>query len=239
MKKILLLISCCLFALTSCEIDNYEAPNASIHGSIIDGKTSELVGMDVQEGGELKVVELGFENPQDQSWRIMNTGEYRNDLVFAATYDIRMENNNCYAFVEKDVVVKKGDNTKDFKVTPYIRIKNPKIEKNGNQIVATFSLEGGKGDEKLASLQLFAFSDMWVGNSVKFRLSGGTDKVDFGIPVDIDSSQTYTLTIDIAANQSSFKYTGKNYYFRIGAKADIPNVGTIRYNYSALVAIPF
>ena len=48
--------------------------------------------------------------------------------------------------------MKKGDNTKDFKVTPYIRIKNPKIEKNGNQIVATFSLEGGKGDEKLASL---------------------------------------------------------------------------------------
>ena len=44
MKKILLLISCCLFALTSCEIDNYEAPNASIHGSIIDGKTGELVG---------------------------------------------------------------------------------------------------------------------------------------------------------------------------------------------------
>lgn len=56
MKKILLMISCCLFALTSCEIDNYESPNASIHGSIIDEKTGELVGMDVQDGGELKVV---------------------------------------------------------------------------------------------------------------------------------------------------------------------------------------
>ena len=80
---------------------------------------------------------------------------------------------------------------------------------------------------------------MWGGNSVKFRLSGGTGKGGFGISVDLDSSQTYTVAIDIAANQSSFKYTGKNYYFRIGAKADIPNVGTIRYNYSALVAIPF
>ena len=70
MKKILLMISCCLFALTSCEIDNYESPNASIHGSIIDEKTGELVGMDVQDGGELKVVELGFANPQTQSWKI-------------------------------------------------------------------------------------------------------------------------------------------------------------------------
>ena len=68
------MISCCLFALTSCEIDNYESPNASIHGSIIDEKTGELVGMDVQDGGELKVVELGFANPQTQSWKIMNTG---------------------------------------------------------------------------------------------------------------------------------------------------------------------
>ncbi|CAK7023346.1 DUF3823 domain-containing protein [Bacteroides rodentium] len=239
MKKILLLISSCLFALTSCEIDNYEAPNASIHGSILDAQTGELVGMDVQDGGELRVVELGFENPQTQSWRLMNTGEYRNNLVFAATYDIRMENNNCYPFVEKDVVVKKGDNTKDFKVTPYIRIKNPKIEKNGNQIVATFSLEGGKGDEKLSSIQLFAFSDMWVGNIVKFGLSGGTDKMDFAPAIDIDPSQTYRLAIDIDANKSSFKYTGKNYFFRIGAKADIPSVGTIRHNYSPLVSISF
>lgn len=239
MKKILLMISCCLFALTSCEIDNYEAPNASIHGSIIDAQTGELVGMDVQDGGELRVVELGFDNPQTQSWRIMNTGEYRNNLVFAATYDIRMENNNCYAFEEKDVVVKKGDNTKDFKVTPYIRIKNPKIEKNGTQIVATFSLEGGKGDEKLSSIQLFAFSDMWVGNIVRFSLTGGTDKMDFAPAIDINPSQIYTLAIDVAANQSSFKYTGKNYFFRIGAKASVPNVGTIRHNYSPLVSIPF
>ena len=219
MKKILLMISCCLFALTSCEIDNYESPNASIHGSIIDEKTGELVGMDVQDGGELKVVELGFANPQTQSWKIMNTGEYRNNLVFAATYDIRMENNNCYAFKQEGVVVKKGDNTLDFKVTPYIRIKNPRTEKN--------------------VLQLFAFSDMWVGNIVKFGLSGGTDKIAFDEPIAIDPAKTYTLTIDVAANQSAFKYTGKNYFFRIGAKASIPDVGTIRYNYSPLVEIPF
>ena len=239
MKKILLMISCCLLALTSCEIDNYESPNASIHGSIIDEKTGELFGMDVQDGGELKVVELGFANPQTQSWKIMNTGEYRNNLVFAATYDIRMENNNCYAFKQEGVVVKKGDNTLDFKVTPYIRIKNPRIEKNGNQIVATFSLEGGKGNEKLSDLQLFAFSDMWVGNIVKFGLSGGTDKIAFDEPIAIDPAKTYTLTIDVAANQSAFKYTGKNYFFRIGVKASIPDVGTIRYNYSPLVEIPF
>ena len=86
---------------------------------------------------------------------------------------------------------------------------------------------------------MFALSDMWVGNIVKFGLTGDTDKIDFSTPIDIDPSETYTLTIDVAANQSSFKYTGKNYYFRIGAKASISNVGTIRHNYSPLVSIPF
>lgn len=48
MKKILLFVSCFLFALTSCEIDNYEGPDASIHGSILDEQTGELVGSDME-----------------------------------------------------------------------------------------------------------------------------------------------------------------------------------------------
>ena len=238
MKKLTLLVPSCLLALTSCEIDNYEAPNASIHGSILDEKTNELIGTDIQECG-LTVVELGFDNPENQSWKIMNTGEYRNNMVFAAEYNIRFENGNCYPFEEKNVLVKKGDNTKDFKATPYIRIINPKIEKNGNKMIATFSLEGGKGNEKLASVQLFAFSDQWVAHSIRFGLSSGTDVQNFSPAIDIDPAQTYTLTIDLDKDAGSFKYTGKNYYFRIGALASVDGVGTVRHNYSPLVVVPF
>lgn len=238
MKKIALLISCCLLALTSCEIDNYEAPNASIHGSILDEKTGELIGTDILECG-LTVVEQGFTNPENQGWKIMNTGEYRNDMVFAGTYDMRYENGNCYPFSENDVVVKKGDNTKDFKATPYIRILNPSITKNGNSVTATFSIEGGKSEVKVKELQLFAFSDIWVAHSVRFSLTSGTDAVKFDPAEDIDSSKTYTLTIDLQADEASFKYTGKNYYFRIGALADVSGVGTVRHNYSPLVSIAF
>lgn len=238
MKKITLLVSCCLFLLMSCEIDNYDGPNASIHGSILDAQTGELIGTDIQEC-DLKAVELGFTNPESQSWKISNTGEYRNDMIFSGTYDIRFENGNCYAFSENDVVLKKGDNTKDFKATPYIRVKNPSITKSGNTVTATFSLEGGKNEVKLASIQLFAFSDMWVGHSIRFSLTSGTDAESFDPVINIDPSQSYTLTIDLDKDSSFFKYTGKNYYFRIGALASVPNEGTIRHNYSPLVVIPF
>ena len=59
-------------------------------------------------------------------------------MVFAATYDVRFENCNFYPFEIKDFVINDGDNFYDFKVTPYLRIKNPDIVKNGNVITATF-----------------------------------------------------------------------------------------------------
>lgn len=236
MKKILLFVSCCLFALTSCEVDNYDGPDASIHGSILDEQTGELVGSDMENGNAIKVREQGFSKPTDQTWYITNTGEYRNNMVFAATYDVRFENGNFYPFAIKDFVVKSGDNTYDFKVIPYIRIKSSKIEKNGNVITATFSLEGGKPEVKLKEIQLFAFSDMWVGNNVKLTLNGGTNKRTFSPTVAINTTETYTLTINLDDNKDVLKYS-KDYYFRIGAMADVSGVGTVRYNYAPLAVI--
>ena len=236
MKKILLFVSCFVFALTSCEIDNYEGPDASIHGSILDEQTGELVGSDMENGNAIKVREHGFTNATDQTWYITNTGEYRNNMVFAATYDVRFENGNFYPFEVKDFVVKSGDNVYDFKVIPYIRVKSPKVEKNGNVITATFSLEAGKQEVKLKEIQLFAFSDMWVGNNVKLTLNGGTDKQVFSPSTAINSADIYTLSIDLGQNADVLKYS-KNYYFRIGALADVSGVGTVRHNYAPVVVI--
>ncbi len=238
MKRILILLSCAAFLFAGCQVDNYDAPDAQVYGSFLDEKTGELVGTDIENGNSIIVVEQGFENPSNQYWNIKNTGEYRNNLVFSAMYDIKFENCNFYPFSQNDVKIKKGENKLDFTVTPYIRVVNPSIVKENGKIVAKFRLEAGKSEVRLNSVQLFAFSDMWVGNSVKYSLSGGTDKQSFE-NIAINSSTEYTLTIDLAENKNSFKYTGKNYYFRIGALASVSGVGTVRHNYSPLVAIPF
>ncbi|WP_321330665.1 DUF3823 domain-containing protein [uncultured Bacteroides sp.] len=236
MKKILIIISCCLFALTSCEIDNYDGPNASFHGSIKDAETGELVGTDIQNGSSIEVYEHGFTNPAAQYWAIKNTGEFRNDLVFAATYDIVFENGNFYPFTVKDFVLKSGDNSHDFEVTPYIRVKNANVIKADGIITATFSLAASKPEVKVKEIQLFAFSDQWVGNNVKFSITGDNCKKVFSPSEEIGTSKTYTLSIDLNENSNIFKYS-KNYYFRIGALADVSGVGTVRHNYAPLVVI--
>jgi hypothetical protein len=42
--------------------------------------------------------------------------------------------------------------------------------------------------------------------------------------------------MDIAANATLFP-AGRDYFFRIGALASVPNVGTIRHNFSPNVKI--
>lgn len=237
MKKISIAFVIGLLAVTACTKDNYDAPDAKIHGRFLDAATGELVGTDIQNGNSIKVIEQGFEgHSQTQTWNVKNTGEYRNDLVFAATYDVTLADGNFFPMKE-ELVVKKGDNEHDFKVTPYLRVINPSITKNGNIVTATFSLEAGRSDVKVSSVRLFAFSDMWVGNNVCYNPTGGTDRQDLG-GISVDGTK-YTLTIDTSANKASFKYTNKNYYFRIGALASVSGVGTVRHNYSPLVVIRF
>ncbi len=242
MKKILrIFILACIVFTTSCEIDNYEGPDATITGKFLDSATGELVGTDIRNGNEIGVYELGWASESRQAWYIKNTGEYTNNMVFASTYRIEFTNCNFYPFVVDDFVVNKGDNTHDFTVTPFIRVKNPSItyDSTTKTVKATFSLEAGGSDVSLSEIRLFAFTDMWVGNYIKFGISNEDcyKKASGGaISSQINPSTQYELTMKVDDNSNFFEYT-RNYYFRIGALANVPDVGTIRHNYSPLVVL--
>ena len=258
MKRLLnlFLLSCCLFTLVSCDmfkIDNYEAPNASIFGKMKDSVTGEAVETDIQNGTAIRAFELGWiENPTSRTWVVKQNGEYRNDMVFAGRYDLEIINGNVFPItgdnIIKDFEIRKGDNHYDFTVTPYIRIKNTNIQKNENVITATFNLEAGDSSVKLSSINLYAFTDIYVGEFVKFDLADPDKEPDaswipsysktFDTSIDISSATTYTLTIDVSEYTKYFKYK-RNYYLRVGALADVSGVGTIRYNYAPYVVINF
>lgn len=231
----------CVVLATSCEIDNYDGPDATITGKFLDSETGELVGTDIRDGNEIGVYELGWTSESRQTWYVTNTGEYTNNLVFASTYRLEFTNCNFYPFVVNDFVLNAGDNMHDFTVTPFIRIKNPSITYDSatKTVKATFNVEAGGNDVTLSEIRLFAFTDMWVGNYIKFGITNEDcyKKVSSeAISSEINPSTQYELTINVDDNASSFEYT-RNYYFRIGALANVPDVGTVRYNYSPLEVI--
>jgi hypothetical protein len=241
----LFIVAVAILALSSCDlfkIDNYEGPNASFNGGIRDVKTGELVETDVQNGSRLQFQELGY--PTGLLTRVvMQNGEFRDDLFFAGSYSIDFNACNFYPFFVDEVVVKKGNNTMDFQVTPYIRVKNTNIVKEGNTIKATFALEAGKDEVRLSHVCLYVHTDIYVGDQVTtFTPAGTAYSQSFSPAKVINGSETYTLTLDLTdeANKKYFQYE-RNYYFRVGAMAAIAgggtSVGTIRRNYAPYTII--
>jgi hypothetical protein len=245
MKKIyylIFLITGLLIGATSCQKDNIPGPDAQVFGAIRDSVGGGLVETDLINGSVIGTYELGeyAGNPELRNWLVMQNGEYRNNLVFSNTYRIEFMSCNFFPYKIPELVIKPGANQIDFKVVPFIRIKDLSIthDATGNKINATFKLQAGKTTVKLSSITLYVFTDMYVGEYIKKTISAGT-----GVPTrsftpaaTIDPEAIYTLSIDLAANASVFS-VHRNYYFRVGAKASQTGAGTIRSNYAPYVKI--
>lgn len=243
---LIILLTVLLIGVTSCElfkIDNLPGPDAQVYGSIKDNVGGGLIETDMVNGSVIGAYELGeyASNPELSNWLIKENGTYRNNLVFSNEYKIDFISCNFYPHTINNVEIKPGANEINFNVDPYLRIKNLSIthDSPNNRILATFNIEGGKSTVKLASMELYVFTDMHVGEYIKKTLSAGTGqfKQSFSPAATIDPSTQYTLSIDLVANKSVFPHN-RNYYFRVGAKASETGVGTIRSNYAPYVVIP-
>ncbi|HET8828818.1 MAG TPA: DUF3823 domain-containing protein, partial [Pelobium sp.] len=103
------------------------------------------------------------------------------------------------------------------------------------KVSATFNLEAGGPTVKLKSVRLYAFSDIYVGEPTKFNTTGAGFTQTF-TPSKVIDSTPITLTIDLTANATLFP-TGRDYFFRVGALADVTGVGTVRSNYAPNVKL--
>ncbi len=101
------------------EIDNYDQPNAGLSGNIIDDETGELVQQDIIRGGVIEIVE---QDTLPQYLVLKTDGTYANTRLFANTYSVQPVRGN-FKVVEKQDVQIKGQTKLDFRVIPYIRIK--------------------------------------------------------------------------------------------------------------------
>lgn len=226
-----------VFCAVSCEKDNMPGPDAQVFGIIKDKTTGLPVETDLINGSAIEAFELGYATPVSQRWVIKNNGEYRNNLVFSNQYNFELRNSNFFPISVPNQTIKPGENKLDFEVNPYIRVKNCTItyDAAAKRINASFSLEAGQSAVKVRAVRLYAFSDIYVGEPTKFGTSGTGFTQSF-TPSKVIDNATITLNIDLAANAGFFP-TGRDYFFRVGALADVTGVGTIRHNYAPNVKI--
>lgn len=208
--------------LASCELnelDNYSAPTAGLYGQIIDDQTGELVQQDIIRGSVIEIVESGYTVPQYLIFK--NDGTYANTRLFANTYTVRPVRGN-FKVVDAQEVNINGQTKLDFRVTPYIRLKDVQITKTGNIIKATFKLEQTSVNNVL-KVGLYAHLDPHVGETMQLA------KQELNVNAVVDVNQVFNIQLDVTSDSDLFNNAGKTLYFRVGALIDVPEA---KYNYA-------
>lgn len=135
MKKILniLALSLLTWGLGACEMDNYDAPNATLQGKFINKVTGELLETSQGQGNmKLRIKEISFAKGDEtvvvteQNLNIMQDGTFQNTKLFGGTYEMWPYESCCYESeqVMQTVELKGGKTTKiEFEVTPYFEVE--------------------------------------------------------------------------------------------------------------------
>jgi Protein of unknown function (DUF3823) N-terminal domain/Domain of unknown function (DUF3823_C) len=216
-----------IIGLGSCQLDEMQAPEAGLYGSIIDVATGKLVEQDIIRGGGLEIREFGYKNVSPQFLNYKVDGTYADTKLFANKYKAFPILTN-FTPIDTLVVDINGQTKLDLVVSPYIRILNPSITKTGTLITATFSLEQ-TGFGSVSKIGLYAGADKNLGEPM--RLTRVEKTIDAPV-APLSPSVVYTLTLD-TATEIDLK-AGKLYFFRIGALYSAPNA---RFNYATAVPI--
>lgn len=225
MNKIIWIFCIGVLVMASCKKDNYDAPDAGLYGQIIDAQTNELVQQDIINGTQIEFIEHGYDPFERQYMVIKTDGNYANALMFANTYTVTPVRGNFVAVPAQDVEVR-GQTKLDFKVTPYIRVKDVNITKSGTKVIATFKLQQNVINN-VQKIGLYAHSDSRVGEPMRLVATEQT------LNAVTNPATVYTLEIDQVNHGSTLKL-GNAYYFRVGA---LIGIGEAKLNYAPAVKI--
>lgn len=138
MKKISILSCVLLAALSSCkmfEIDNYDGPEETIQGKVIDAETKEPVLTDQSGGGiAVRMLELSWGDNRaynDDFW-CRPDGTFRNTKIFKGNYRVHVEGpfiplirekNSTPVFDGSQEIYVEGTKDVVFEVQPFLRVK--------------------------------------------------------------------------------------------------------------------
>lgn len=214
--KVLLYMGITIF-MTSCKLDNYEKPQSQLSGSIIDKETGELVEQDIIRGAQIEYQEGRFTTTQYLS--VKADGTFQNNQIFNGTYRIAPVRGN-FEPIDPEHLEVIGNTQKVFRVTPFLRIKNVSIFKNGNKVKALFKVEQ-TGFDKVLKVGLYAGVDKAVGANVN------TGYVELPVGTKVTDETYITIELNLAGTPKL--KAGNTYFFRVGAVIDAPEA---KFNYA-------
>jgi len=240
MKKIsFIVLGMVLIGLSSCyKKDNYDAPNAGVHGNVIDSYTGKPL-LASQNDWQIRIWERSWTagTVNNQTIPIKQDGSYNNSKLFAGTYDMLPYGGPFWPIADttRGVVFTKNGTTNDFTVTPYLQVVDFTTSLVGTNLTMTCRLKAPKrtGLPNLVEIKPYLSLTQFVGESNFINIGEYTNKriqinkswlTEVG---DIETSNVYTLgPLPVKS--------GYTYQVRIGANVNDANR---KYNYSEIKTV--
>ena len=241
---IAIVICCALTASCQMEIDNYEAPDATIQGVIYDHNGQPL---QLNHGaGYIRMREVNWETGDstvfigNQTLRVQQDGTYRHTKWFAGEYRMFPSNGNFYPYWAADDTEKDGDNagelvkisgvtTKDFTVTPYLTIewvKTPTLTADSCLECTVRFIRNTKEGFEMPDVR-----DAWLQVSRTVNASAGNNSEYFPSQMTLNNSMEGQEIV--FRTVKPLKYYGINYWVRVTMNCQ-PAAGKPETNYPGM-----
>lgn len=219
--------------LASCskKVDNYPGPTAGFQGRIIDSTTNANI-LTETSGIQIKLEELSWSaTPTPQYIPSKPDGTFQDTRLFSGHYRVTPANGAFWpvAGVELDI---KGTTTKDFVVTPYLKIANFTYSLSGTTLIMRFNLVAPitQGLPQIIDVRPFVNTTPFVG-------SGATIGKDYTEPNKVGINSNWSDVI--AATTYEVKVpnlkSGRTFYARVGVRV---NDSYKQCNYSEVITVP-
>lgn len=208
MKRIIyfIVIMCCLSVISSCSYDNFDEPKSQLTGRAV--YNGEAVG--VRSGSsEFALFQDGYALHGSIPVYIAQDGSYSATL-FDGDYKLVRVGNAPWERPSNDTILikVKGNTVQDIPVTPYFFIKDVSFARNGNKILAKYTINKIVANANMEDVSLYLGIGILTDNNQK--------EATLSLGNNIPLNQENSAEIEIPDNLINETYI----YARIGVKSD-------------------
>lgn len=223
MKKYLnMLLFPAIVAVSSCGLDNYDAPESKLHGRVV--YNGEPIGVrGTGEAVQLQLYQDGYELRDPIPVYVTQDGTFEAKL-FDGEYKLVTRDNNGPWVNDRDttVVSVNGTANVDVEVTPFFTLSNVQLSLNGSSVDASFQINDITEDREIDYVMILVGKTSFV-DDVSYTIRSDMEDLPVG--------STITEALDLADN-GDFQ-SGSPLFARVGLRP----VGKDQSIYSQVVRL--
>lgn len=219
--RFILLFMIVAFTVTSCGLDNYDAPQSKLYGKITyNGEELGLRG--TGEAVQLQIYQDGYQLRDNIRVYVGQDGSFE-ALLFDGVYKLVTRDKNGPWVNNRDTIVVnlKGTTEVEVPVTPYFTISNESISLSGNVLDAAFNVN------KIVSTANIDYVTLLVSKT------SFVDDVTYIARKDFRNQQPGSLTLSMDLSGNTNVASAKALFARVGVRT----VGADQAIYSDIVRL--